>query len=67
MEFGKDNADPLEVWRRWGSALEPLLPLAANIAAVPATEAICERLFNAGGMVLTSPSLLLLGTRVESP
>ena len=37
-----------------GSALEPLLPFAASIAAVPATEAICERLFKAGGQVLTS-------------
>jgi hypothetical protein len=65
----EDSADPLEFWRGWdhtGSALEPLLPLAASLAAVPATEAICERLFKAGGMVLTSARLLLLGSRVES-
>jgi hypothetical protein len=30
------------------------------------TEAICERLFKAGGQVLTSASLRLLGSRVES-
>ena len=52
-----ENSDPLLFWKAYdvpGSALEPLLPFAASIAAVPATEAICERLFKAGGQVLTS-------------
>ena len=49
-----------------GSALATLLPLAASTAAVPATEAICELLFKAGGQVLTSVLLRLLGERVES-
>ena len=58
--------DPLQIWRRWpgdmpGSALAPLLPLAASVAAVPATEAICELLFIAEGQVLTSSRLRLLG------
>ena len=35
-----------------GSALAPLLSLAASMAAVPQPEAICERLFKAGGQVL---------------
>ena len=39
---------------------------AASVAAVPATEAICELLFKAGGQVLTSSRLRLLGERVES-
>jgi hypothetical protein len=46
-----ENSDPLLFWKGYdqpGSALEPLLPFAASIAAVPATEAICERLFKAG-------------------
>ncbi len=38
----------------------------ASVSAVPATEAICERLFKAGGQVLTSARLRLLGSRVEA-
>ena len=40
-----ENSDPLLFGKGHdipGSALEPLLPLAASISAVPATEAICE-------------------------
>ena len=48
------------------SLLQPLVPLAASVSAVPATEAICERLFKAGGQVLTSARLRLLGSRVEA-
>ena len=48
------------------SLLQPLLPLAASVSAVPATEAICERLFKAGGQVLTSARLRLMGARVEA-
>jgi hypothetical protein len=51
----EENSDPLLFWKAYdvpGSVLEPLLPFAASIAAVPATEAICERLFKAGGQVL---------------
>ncbi len=47
-----ENLDPLLFWKGYdlpGSALEQLLPFAASIAAVPATEAICERRFKAGG------------------
>ena len=36
-----------------------------SIAAVSATEAICERLFKAGGQVLTRAWLRLGGSRVE--
>ena len=64
-----ENSDPLLFWKAYdvpGSALEPLLPFAASIAAVPATEAICERLFKSGGQVLTSARLRLMGSRVES-
>ena len=41
------------------------MPLAASVAAVPATEAVCERLFKVGGQVLTSARLRMLGSRVE--
>jgi hypothetical protein len=50
-----ENSDPLLFWKRCyllGSALEPLRPLAASIAAVPATQAICETLFRSGGQML---------------
>ena len=63
------DSDPLLFWRDYDtptSPVLPLLPLAASILAVPATEAICERLFKAGGQVLTSARLRLLGSRVES-
>ncbi len=65
----KKNSDPLLFWKGYdlpGSAIEPLLPFAASIAAVPATEVIYERLFKAGGQVLTSARLRLMGSRVES-
>ena len=55
-----ENSDPLLFWKGHdipGSALEPLLPLAASISAVPATEALCERLFKSGEQVLTSARL----------
>jgi hypothetical protein len=42
------------------------LPLAASIAAVSSTEAICERIFKAGGQVLKSAQLWLVRSRVES-
>jgi hypothetical protein len=67
-----ENSDPLLFWKAYdvpGSALEPLLPFAASIAAVPAlaTEAICERLFKAREQVLTGAAQLrLMGSRVES-
>ena len=58
----------LVLMRTQTHCLEPLLPFAASrsIAAVPATEAICERLFKAGGQVLISARLRLMGSRVES-
>ncbi len=61
------DADPLGFWRDNSASLllRPLLPLAASVSAVPATEAICELLFKAGGQVLTSARLRLLGSRVE--
>ena len=64
-----ENSDPLLFWKGYdipGSALEPLLQFAASISAVPATEAICERLFKSGGQVLTSARLRLMESRVES-
>jgi len=62
------DADPLGFWRdnSASSLLRPPLPLAASVSAVPAAEAICERLFKAGGQVLTSARLRLLGSRVEA-
>ena len=62
------DADPLGFWRdnSTSSLLQPLLPLVASVSAVPATEVICERLFKAGGQVLTSARLRLLGSRVEA-
>uniref|UniRef100_A0A7S0MUZ2 HAT C-terminal dimerisation domain-containing protein n=1 Tax=Cryptomonas curvata TaxID=233186 RepID=A0A7S0MUZ2_9CRYP len=62
------DADPLRFWEANSTAtvLQPLLPLVASVAAVPATEAICERLFKAGGQVLTSARLRMMGSRVES-
>jgi hypothetical protein len=42
------------------SVLQPCFPLVASASAVPATEAICELHFKAGGR------LCLLGSRVES-
>ena len=43
------DADPLVFWRDNSASplLQPLLPLVASVSAVPATEAICERLFKA--------------------
>ncbi len=47
------------------SLLRPLMPLADSVPAVPATAAICERLFKAGGQVLTNAMRLrLLGSRL---
>ena len=68
MPVLSQDADPLRFWETNSAAtvLQPLLPLAASVAAVPATEAICERLFKTGGQVLTSARLRLLGSRVES-
>jgi len=50
------DADSLRFWEANSSdtVLHPLLPSVASLAAVPATKAICERLFKAGGQVLTS-------------
>ena len=68
MPVLSQDADPLGFWRdnSASSLLQPLVPLAASVSAVPATEAICERLFKAGGQVLTSARLRLLGSRVEA-
>jgi hypothetical protein len=62
------EADPLVFWRDNSASppLQPILPLVASISALPASEAICERLFKAGGQVLTSARLRLLGSRVEA-
>jgi hypothetical protein len=62
------EADPLGFWRdnSASSLLQPLLPLAASVSAVLATEAICEQFFKAGGQVLTSARLRFLGARVEA-
>ena len=48
------------------TVLQPLLPLVALVAAVLATEAICDQLFKIVGQVLTRARLHLLGFRVES-
>ena len=62
------DADPLVFWRDNSASplLQPLLPLVASVSAAPATEAICERRFKAGGQVLTSARLRLLGSRAEA-
>jgi hypothetical protein len=43
------DADPLVFWRDNSASplLQPLLPVVASVSAVPAIEAICERLFKA--------------------
>jgi hypothetical protein len=56
------GADPLGFWRD-NSLHRLLLPLAASVSAVPATEATCERLFKAGGQESTSARLRLLGSK----
>jgi hypothetical protein len=68
MPVLSQDADPLRFWEANSTAtvLQPLLPLVASVSAVPATEAICERLFKAGGQVLTSARLRMMGSRVES-
>ena len=68
MPVLSQDADPLRFWEANSTAtvLQPLLPLVASVSAVPATEAICERLFKAGGQVLTSARLQMMGSRVES-
>ena len=68
MPVLSQDADPLRFWEANSAAtvLQPLLPLVASVSAVPATEAICERLFKAGGQVLTSARLRMMGSRVES-
>ncbi len=48
------------------SLLQPLAPFAVSVAAVPATEAICERILKAGEQVLTSARQSLMGSRVEA-
>ena len=60
MPVLSQDADPLRFWETNSAAtvLQPLLPLAASVAAVPATEAICERLFKTGGQILTRGRLL---------
>ena len=64
-----EDPDPLDFWRDNSDLplLKQLLQLAASVAAVPATEAVCERLFKVGGqvLVLTSARLCMLGSRVE--
>ncbi len=68
MPVLSQDADPLRFWEANSAAtvLQPLLPLVASVSAVPATEAICEWLFKAGGQVLTSARLRMMGPRVES-
>ena len=53
------DADPLDFWKDNSASplLKPLLLLAALVAAVPATGAVCERLFKVGGQALTSDKL----------
>ena len=67
MPVLSQDADPLDFWKDNSASplLKALLPLAASVAAVPATEAVCERLFKVGGQVLTSARLRMLGSRVE--
>jgi hypothetical protein len=64
MPILAQNADQLRFWGAIFKAtvLQPFLPLEASVAAVPATEAICERLLN----VLIGVRLRLLGSRMES-
>jgi hypothetical protein len=68
MPVLSQDGDPLGFWRdnSVSSLLQPLLPLAGSVAAVPATKAICECLLKAGGQVLTSTRLCLMGSRVKA-
>ena len=51
MPVLSQDADALRFWEANSAAtvLQPLLPLVASVAAVPATEAICEQLSRQGG------------------
>ena len=64
-----EDADPLAFWKendKSGSLLAPLIEAAAEVLAIPATEAICERIFRRAGEVLTKYRMSLLGSNFES-
>ena len=64
-----EDADPLLFWKandEAGSMLAPLVEAAAEVLAIPATEAICERIFRRAGEVLTKYRMSLLGRNFES-
>jgi hypothetical protein len=55
-----ENSDPLLFWKGCyllGSALESKRPLAASMAAVSATQTICETLFRSGGQMLPARTI----------
>ena len=63
-----EDADPLLFWKAndvSGSMLAPLVEAAAEVLAIPATEAICERIFRRAGEVLTKYRMSLLGRNFE--
>ena len=63
-----EDADPLLFWKAndvSGSILAPLVEAAAEVLAIPATEAICERIFRRAGEVLTKYRMSLLGRNFE--
>jgi hypothetical protein len=63
-----EDADPLLFWKandESGSLLAPLVEAAAEVLAIPATEAICERIFRRAGEVLTKYRMSLLGNNFE--
>jgi len=45
--------------------LAPLIEAVAEVLAIPATEAICERIFRRAGEVLTKYRMSLLGENFE--
>ena len=64
----REDEDPLMFWKSNdtpGSMLAPLIEAAAEVLAVPATEAICERIFRRAGEVLTKYRMSLLGSNFE--
>ena len=63
-----EDEDPLFFWKAHdnsGSMLAPLIEAVAEVLAIPATEAICERIFRRAGEVLTKYRMSLLGENFE--
>jgi hypothetical protein len=63
-----EDRNPLLFWKSHdscGSMLAPLIEAAAEVLAIPATEAICERIFRRAGEVLTKYRMSLHGSSFQ--